>query len=204
MKLGIFGSIHSAEMMKEFGFDDDKVIELFDNFKPDIICGEVRKVDYEQDTGYRGPSEYRRFIFDYCEKNNIKFVPCDSYDDSVVEYMRRLDRIDNSDNDTAARWRRVMERYIDTGKESKIPFNSPEFNALVAQKQALQEAFDPKAQEIAWNRRNTGIVNNIMQVIKDNPGANVLVVFGAEHTYWLCDAFEKEAETEVVFPLCLI
>lgn len=40
-KLGIFGSIHSAEMMKQFGLDDNMVMELFDRFKPDIVCGSV-------------------------------------------------------------------------------------------------------------------------------------------------------------------
>lgn len=70
MKLGLFGSIHSAEEMKQFGLEDNMVMELFDRFKPDIICGEVRREDYEQNREYQGPSEYRRFIFPYCKERD--------------------------------------------------------------------------------------------------------------------------------------
>lgn len=201
MKLGLFGSLHSLEMMKEFGIDDEKVARFFDNFRPDIICGEVREEDYLRGDGYMGPGEYKRFIFDYCKKNNIKFVPCDSYDDTVVKYLNEMNGYEVKDRRLEKEWLLLMEEYMKAGRQSDIPFNSDEYNAVVARKQAFQSRLYPIAQEIVWDKRNTGIVNNILSVIKENPDKDILVVFGAEHIYWLKDAFSKIEDIELVFPI---
>ena len=197
MKLGLFGSVH-GEGMKQFGIDDNMLMELFDRFQPDIVCGEVRKEDYEQNREYQGPAEYKRFIFQYCKDRKIKFVPCDQYDDSDVENNEREVEVSEED---AKEYQHIMEMYMSVGTSSKLPFNSDEFNDLVEKKQAFQEKFDPEFQNIIWNERNKAIVENILQVIHDNPTANILVVFGAEHIYWLKNAFSKLENIEIVFPL---
>lgn len=197
MKVGLFGSVH-GDGMKSFGKDDNFVLELFDRFQPNIICGEVRKDDYEQNREYQGPSEYKRFIFQYCKERGIKFVPCDEYDDCDAKYNGREVEVSEED---AKEFQRILDMYMKVGLASAIPFNSDEFNALVEQKQALQEKFDPEAQNIVWIKRNNAIVNNILQVIRDNPNANILVVFGAEHIYWLKNALAKLENVEIVFPL---
>ncbi len=201
MKLGFFGSVHSEEMMKQFGLDDKKVIELFDRFEPDIICGEVRKEDYEQNREYQGPAEYRRFIFEYCKQRGIKFIPCDQYRDDDLKYAHRMEQIEVTDEEQVKEWQRLMGEYLKAGASSTVPFNSNEFNAIVARKQEFQGQFDPEAQEIIWTGRNGAIVNNILRVVQDHPNANILVVFGAEHVYWLKNAFEKTENIEIVFPL---
>lgn len=200
MKLGLFGSIHNAQMMKELGIDDKRIMELFDIFKPDIVCGEVRKDDYEQNREYQGPSEYRRFIFKYCEERGIKFIPCDQYEDSDIEYTRRMEQIEVTDEEMKE-FQRLMEAYMKVGTSSEMPFNSIEFNAIVERKQAFQGQFDPEAHGIIWDNRNNAIVNNVLRVIHDNPNTNILVIFGAEHIYWLKNAFEKMENIEIVFPL---
>ncbi len=212
MKLGLFGSIHSTEDMKQFGLDDNMVMELFDRFKPDVICGEVRRDDYEQNREYQGPSEYRRFIFQYCKERGIRFVPCDQFEDSDVEYVQRMEKIEITGEDEEEiqsratqiekEAQRIMEEYMKAGAASPLPFNSDEFNAAVEEKQAFQERLHPYEQEIVWNNRNNNIVKNIKRVIEENPNANVLAVFGAEHIYWLKKAFSADENIEIVFPLC--
>ncbi len=75
------------------------------------------------------------------------------------------------------------------------------FNDVVEEKQAFQGKLHPEEQEIVWVRRNNAIADNILQVIRENPGASVLVVFGAEHIYWLKKAFLKLENVGIVFPL---
>ncbi len=203
MKLGLFGSLHSD--MQQYGLDDKRVCELFDRFKPDILCGEVRREDLEQNRAYQGPAEYRRFIFPYCKERGIRFVPCDQYEDADVEYVRRMETIEVESEEEARRIeeeaQRIMEAYMKTGTSSPVPFNSDAFNAAVEEKQAFQGRLHPEEQEIVWVRRNNAIVDNILRVIRENPGANVLAVFGAEHIYWLKKAFAKLENVEIVFPL---
>lgn len=203
MKLGLFGSVHSN--MLQSGLDDKRVCELFDRFKPDILCGEVRREDYEQNREYQGPAEYRRFIFPYCKERGIRFVPCDQFENSDVEYVRRMEKIEVESEDEARRIeeeaQRIMEAYMRTGSSSPVPFNSDAFNDVVEEKQAFQGKLHPEDQEIVWVQRNNAIVDNVLRVIQENPSANVLVVFGAEHIYWLKKAFAKLENVEIVFPL---
>lgn len=200
MKLAFFASIHSEKMMQEFGIDDKRIIQLFDNFKPDIVCGEVRKEDYEQNAAYQGPSEYRRYVFNYCKERSIKFIPCDEYDESAIEFSRRMGQIELTD-EQSKEWDSIMQAYMNAGASSKVPFNSDEFNTIVERKQKFQRQLDPEAQSIIWDKRNKDIVNNIRKVIIDNPNVNILAIFGAEHIYWLKNAFENTENIEIVFPL---
>ncbi len=43
MEIGLFASVHNPDILAECGWSENMIISFFDNFKPDVICGEVRK-----------------------------------------------------------------------------------------------------------------------------------------------------------------
>ncbi len=186
-------------MQKKFGWDDGKSMALFDRFRPDLVCGEVRRSDYESGADYQGPGEYRRFIFDYCRERGVPFIPCDFFRDEDVELAQRPLTV--PDEEATEAFNVVMREFWDAGGSAKIPFNSPEFNAVAKRKQALQHKYDPEAHEIIWNRRNRAIVENVKAAAAENPGKNILVIFGAEHIYWLAEALSGLEGVSVRFPL---
>lgn len=196
--IALFSSIHGDEMQKKFGWDDGKSIALFDQFHPDLVCGEVRRSDYESNAEYQGPSEYRRYIFNYCKERNIPFVPCDFFRDEDIELAQRpIEAPDEAEKEFES----LIQEFFAVGSGSKIPFNSPEFNEVARKKQAFQYKYAPEVQEIIWNQRNREIVKNITAAIKENQGKNILVIFGAEHIYWLLDELGSLEGVSVRFPL---
>lgn len=196
--IGLFGSVHQDEMQKKFGWDDGRSIALFDSFCPDVVCGEVRRSDYESGADYQGPSEYRRYIFRYCEERGIPFIPCDFFRDEDVELAQRpLEAPEEAEKDFQA----LMQAYFAAGAGSVPPFNSPSFNEVVGKKQAFQYKYAPEVTEIIWNQRNRAIVENIKAAAAEHWGKNILVVFGAEHIYWLAEALDGLEGVEVRFPL---
>lgn len=196
--IALFGSIHGDEMQKKFGWDDDKSIARFDQFHPDLVCGEVRKSDYESSAEYQGPSEYRRYIFNYCKERNIPFVPCDFFRAEDIELAQRpIEAPEEAEKE----FEMLTQEFFAVGAGSAVPFNSHEFNALARKKQALQYKYAPEVMEIIWNQRNREIVKNIATAVMDNPGKNILVVFGAEHIYWLVEELGKLEGVTVRFPL---
>ena len=197
--IALFSSIHGDEMQKKFGWDDDQSVALFDQFHPDLVCGEVRKSDYEQNAEYQGPSEYRRYIFNYCKERGIPFIPCDFFRNEDIELAQKP--LDVDDEEAVKEYEGIAKDFFAVGAGSKIPFNSPEFNALARKKQAFQYEYAPEVQEIIWNQRNREIVKNITAVVKENPGKNILVVFGAEHTYWLEEELGRLEDVTIHFPL---
>ena len=44
-------------------------------------------------------------------------------------------------------------------------------------------------------------MKNITAVVKENPGKNILVIFGAEHTYWLEEELGRLEDVTIRFPL---
>jgi len=192
--VGLYSSVHNPEFLEKRDWNEDMIRRLFTDFNPDIICGEVRPEDYIKTEGYRGPGEYRRFIFNLCSDYNIAFCPCDSFDELTLSANEDFD-------ETAPRWTDIMERYMTAGYSSTLPFNSDKFNDIVREKQNYQKAVSPDAHEIVWERRNRNIADNILKVIQDNPGKRILVVFGAEHTYWLKEELGKQDNVNLIFPL---
>lgn len=197
--IALFSSIHGDEMQKKFGWDDGKSIARFDQFHPDLVCGEVRRSDYERSAEYQGPSEYRRYIFNYCRERGIPFVPCDFFRDEDIELAQRP--LDVDDEQAVKEYEGIVKDFFDIGAGSEIPFNSPEFNEVVRKKQAFQYKYAPEVQKVIWNQRNREIVKNIVVVADENPGKNILVVFGAEHTCWLLDELSRLEDVTIRFPL---
>ena len=151
IKIGLFASVHSSSVLADCGYDENRIIQLFDKFCPDIICGEVRKEDYENNAAYQGPGEYRRYIFEYCEKRGIKFEPCDWFDEQTISANHLLQAADFQNTEEFSC---IMEKYMEAGKKSIIPFNSDDYNNIVKTKQDFQKECNPEIHKIVWEKRN--------------------------------------------------
>ncbi len=199
-KIGLFASVHNPDFLKSTGWSEKDIINLFDRFNPHIICGEVRKYDYLNNSDYQGPGEYKRYIFNYCNSNNIKFVPCDWYTDETIN-ATRIGEMSNANSKLLSEFNDITEELIIIGKNACIPFNSDTFNDLVRKKQSVQKCANPDLHKVIWTDRNDNIVHNILNVISENPKKNILIIFGAEHIYYIKDELEKRFGEQVVFPL---
>ena len=196
--VGLFSSIHGDEMQKKFGWDDEKSVARFDGFHPDVVCGEVRRSDYESNADYQGPSEYRRYIFNYCKERGIPFVPCDFFREEDIELAQRpIEAPDEAEKE----FEQIVQDFFSVGGSATPPFNSAEFNEAARKKQAFQYQYAPEVSEIVWNERNREIVKNITAAVKENEGKNILVIFGAEHTYWFVDELSRLEGVTIRFPL---
>lgn len=185
-------------------WDDQKAIAAFDRFQPDMVCGEVRPGDFESGEK-KYPSEYDRYIFDYCKSRGIPFIPCDYWTMEDYELSQKESGIleaklpDGSEG--AKQWEAMMNQFMEAGLKAEIPFNSAEFNHIARHKHELQGSLSPETHQQTWIERNRRIVENIRKVTTENAGKNILIIFGAEHSYWFADEFAKDKTINLVFPL---
>jgi hypothetical protein len=204
--LGILGTVHSDEMRKEYNYSLEKMRGLIEQFKPDIICGEVRPEDWEKycnDTeynGYLGPNEYRRLIIPLCEKTGIKFIPVDWFEDDMVNMDYFKGKSELEVNNIENQLESIMNVYMEVAKNSIVPFNSLDFNNIVEKKQAFQNSINPEVHSLYWTCRNQLMVYRIKEVLSANKGKRVLCTVGAEHTYFYCKQLQ-EADWEIIYPL---
>jgi len=129
--VGILGTIHGDDdFRKEKGYTLEIMKQAIIDFKPDIICGEVRPEDWEKHcndsrySGYLGPSEYRRMILPYCKSEGIKFMPVDWFEDDLCsfDYLRTYDEVEKAriTKELDDRYEKIWE----VGKKSTLPLNS--------------------------------------------------------------------------------
>ena len=203
-QLGIFSSVHGGEIMEYCKWDDRKAIAAFDRFQPNVVCGEVRPEDRESGEK-KYPAEYDRYLFAYCKERGIPFIPCDYWTIEDYELTKKesdiLEAAMPDDSEEAKQWEAMFNDFMAAGFASDIPFNSVQFNDVARRKHQLQAAYSPETHQSTWINRNRRIVENLRTVIEKYPGKNILVIFGAEHSYWFVDEFAKDKTINLVFPL---
>lgn len=202
--IGVFSSVHGGQIMEYCKWDDQKAVDAFDGFKPDVVCGEVRQSDIDSCEKHY-PIEYDRYIFNYCKSRGIPFVPCDYWTEKEVQLQQQegnnLEAKATANPEIEKQWNAVVQELMEAGLKSSIPFNSVECNDLARRKHELQEELSQETHKITWVERNRRIVENIRKAIEENHGKNILVIFGAEHSYWFVDEFSKDDNLRVTFPL---
>ncbi|MBL4936966.1 hypothetical protein JK636_14525 [Clostridium sp. YIM B02515] len=205
--VGILGTMHGEDSFREeIGYTLDVMKEAILNFKPDIICGEVRPEDWQKYcedknySGYLGPNEYRRMIIPLCEKENIKFVPVDWFEDDMIglSYFRNYDKPTQEAllNEVEQKYKEIFE----FGKRSRLPLNSIEWNEVTREKQNWLGSLDSTLHNIYWIARNQLMLERIKKVINENKDKRILCTVGAEHNYFYYDELKK-LNCELVFPL---
>lgn len=206
MKIGVLGTMHSEEIRQDSGLTLEVIKDMIKKFNPDIICGEVRKVDWDQHIsnpqydGYLGPNEYRNMVLPLCVEEKIEFVPVDHYcdEDVKLDYFEGLDEkeIEHYNNE----FKNVYTKYMEIGKSSRLPFNSFEFNDFIEWKQNFQGEINPEVHEKLWIERNKIMMENIYKVIHNNTEKKILCLVGAEHVYYYVKALSTKF-TNIHFPL---
>jgi hypothetical protein len=205
--VGILGTVHSEELRNEYRYPlallEKKILE----FKPDIICGEVRPEDWEQYlanpdySGYLGPSEYRECIIPLCKQHNIEFVPVDWFEWDAVNLDHFVDYSEKEQQMLEQKLTEMYETIFAKVHTGKTPFNSLEMDKYVKVKHEWLFKVNPVVQNITWIARNQLMILRIKKVIDANPGKRILCIIGAEHNYYYHENLKKLDHIDLYYPL---
>lgn len=205
--LGILGTIHGDDSFRlQIGYTLKMMKEVIAEFKPDIICGEVRPEDWDKYLknksydGYLGPSEYRGLIIPYCESEGIEFIPIDWFEDDMVnlDYMRNYD--EHQQEKLMKELEIMYEKIWDIGSNSLLPMNSFELDEIIRQKQECLNSLDPLIHNIYWIARNQLMIERIKKVVENNQNKKILCTVGAEHNYFYYNELKK-LQCKLIYPL---
>jgi hypothetical protein len=204
--VGVLGTIHDEQMRKESGYTLERLKEIILSFKPDIICGEIRPIDWnkyiEQEVynDYLGPNEYRKLIIPLCDEHDIHFIPIDWFTDHLV-HLKYSDGMSKEEIEEAEKYfNTIFEQYMKVGMSSELPFNSSEFNDFIKAKQEYQENLNAEVHGEYWLKRNEMMLSQIKKVMMDYEEKRILCTVGCEHVYKFLEELKK-SECKLEFPL---
>ncbi|RED59167.1 hypothetical protein [Cohnella lupini] len=190
--VGVLGTIHNESLRNQFNCSLDLYRDLVEEFKPEIICGEVHPLSWNRykkdknDKGYWGEpaSEYWELIFPLCEEKNIEFIPIDWFELDVWNDFNPFDKFsEEKRKELESMDDEWFSRQMKTHSFGSIPFNSKEFDEVTKQKYEWLYQLNPEAQNFRWVVRNQIMIQRARNAIKSNPDKRILCIVGADHSY---------------------
>lgn len=190
-KVYVLSALHQLHDKTPY-YSFDELTRIIDRIDPDVIVVELTPADLASRKEQVNKQEYQRSVFPLAEKRGYELVPMEPAEpkfSEIVGVVRRSESaLRTASPDKAAAFtiyaNYLWEHLLNTWK-SPADVNSAETDAMFAVKHGFQnELFGPE-QKKGWEAWNRHFLDRITETARNNPGKRILVVVGAEHSYWL-------------------
>ncbi len=174
--------------------------EIYRQLKPDILCVETQQ-KYVEDGSFSGtPYDFINFIIPMALEDNTPIYGIDWWNKEAGDKWRELQRKAYSDTTLNREMNFIgglfslFDDYFKTQHYKMI--NSPYITRLWKAKNEFKYHIFNQNPEYAFivqyeNERNNQIVENILNVIAENPDKFILVAVGIDHKYFIEDMLES-------------
>jgi hypothetical protein len=174
------------------GYSFQDLLNLIEQLNPDVLAVELTTEDLESRRDHSTKQEYQESVFPLLEKYNYIVVPLEPSQplfDEIVGLVR------TAQSNLSARKPVLAEAfgiYAESLYEmlretwtSPEAVNSRDTDLLFESKHRYQNAIFGPMEAEGWERWNQHFLDQILDASKNNPGKRIVVLVGAEHSYWL-------------------
>jgi hypothetical protein len=182
------------------GYDLRHLERIVADRRPDLLCIEVDRQDWESDDLERAPVESREILAELSRSSEITLVPIGAggrewADGGVAPPRRGL----------LTSFRRRLFGLLDrmtvglmrlAGEARAI--NSPLVEHLCAAFCDLQVGLADEEARHAWEARNQELLEGVLWVLRRDPGRRVLVALDCRRKHWLRQKLQSAPDVEVV------
>ncbi|MBI2955211.1 MAG: hypothetical protein HYY30_12910 [Chloroflexi bacterium] len=169
------------------GYDLRRLEALVATKKPDMLCVEIDRADWESDDLERSPIESREVLAALARSSEITLVPIGgggrSWSDNGVAPPRR---------GVLATLRRRLSAWLDSmtvglmrlaGRPEAV--NSPLVEHFCGILCELQVALADGEARRVWTARNQELLDAVIWIVRRDPGRRVLVALDCRRKHWL-------------------
>lgn len=177
---------------KDNTYTFDRLSEIVEGYAPDIIAVELTPSDLANRKNQKTKQEYQNSIFSVADRLKATMVPMEPVE---PEFSRLVGLIRASEAEVRETWPVASEsfstyteslyKYLFDYWRSACEVNSPVTDALFEVKHDFQNRVFGDKQQRGWEGWNSHFLGKILDAAKENPGKRIIVIVGAEHSYWL-------------------
>lgn len=186
--ISVLHQIH--EEVDYFSFSElQKIIE---KLQPTILVLELTPTDLEEKKEQKVKLEYQKAIFPLIEKHGYPTVAMEPteplFSELVNKHRASIQEAMAEDSLKVAAFSDYASNLIETLKhswDSAASVNAAQTDQLFEAKHLLQnQVFGLKGEDV-WHQWNRHFLETIKKAAEDQQGGRVVVIVGAEHSYWL-------------------
>jgi len=184
-----------------------KLSEIVEAYRPDLIAVELTPADLENRREQKTKQEYQNSIFPTADKLKVKMVPMEPADPKFSELVALIRTSDSElrqqQPDAAGAFSKYTDSlygYLFEYWKSASEVNSQQTDALFEVKHRYQNALFGEKQELGWEGWNGHFLEKVLEAAKANPGRRIMVVVGAEHSYWLRKKLREQEGVTLIEP----
>jgi len=182
---------------------------LIEALDADVLAVELTRNDLESRREQPVKQEYQESVFPLLDKHDYKVIPLEPaqplYDELVGLIRSAQSELQSGQPQLAEAFGIYSDSLYEMLREdwtSPVAVNSRETDRLFESKHRFQNALlGPKEAE-GWERWNRHFLDQVLGAARNNPGKRVVVLVGAEHSYWLREHLEghgvRVGDTEAI------
>jgi len=200
----VLGTLHQLHGEVKY-YTYEHLSMIIEKFSPDILAVELRPSDVENRTPQRIKQEYPKSVYPLLDKLKCKVIPLEPSEPEysrLVELGRKPVEELQKNNPAAVEqfglYVNALYEVLFEWWNTPIDVNSPETDRHFEIKHKYQHAVFGKDEERGWELWNQHFLDQILRASKDNPNDRMLVLVGAEHTYWLRKKLRNQLGVELL------
>jgi hypothetical protein len=185
----------------------NKLSEIVEGYRPDVIAVELTFADLDSRKEQKTKHEYQKSIFPTADKLKAKMVPMEPADPTFSKLVGLIRASEAELNETRPDAAAAFLKYVDLLYgylfkywKSASEVNSKQTDAMFEVKHNYQNDLFGEKQRRGWEGWNTHFLEKIKEAVRANPGKRIIVIVGAEHSYWLRQKLRVQEGIRLVEP----
>jgi hypothetical protein len=192
---------------KDNSYTFSELSEIVEGFHPDVIVVELTPADLESRKEQKTKQEYQNSIFPTADKLKARMVALEPEEPMFSELVGLIRASDSELREQHPDAADAFSQYVDSLYgylfgywKSASEVNSKQTDALFDVKHSFQNDLFGDKQKLGWEGWNTNFLEKILGAARANPGKRVIVIVGAEHSYWLRKKLREQEGVKLIEP----
>ncbi|QDA31354.1 hypothetical protein FH039_06715 [Thermococcus indicus] len=204
MKVIVLSTLHQFhDHVNYYTYED--LAHIIWSFSPDVLAVELRPSDVEGRIPQTIKQEYQNSVYPLIDRLKCKVLPLEPPEPKYSELIRMaresMEEVQENNPDALEHFKLYVEALYEVlfnWWNSVIDVNSYETDRHFEIKRRYQNSLFGDKERTAWEAWNQHFLEQILKASERRKDGKMLVLVGAEHSYWLRGELRKRQDVQLL------